>query len=97
MRLNQFYFFSENSVPVLVLKDQKDIALEITVTNNPSDAKNPKKDGEDAHEAKLIATFPDSLTYSTFRELRAYPVSIPEKQGKGYICIFKYLFKYFDL
>ncbi|XP_019409763.1 PREDICTED: integrin alpha-6 isoform X2 [Crocodylus porosus] len=67
------YLPVENSVPVLVLKDQKDIALEITVTNNPSDTKNPKKDGEDAHEAKLTATFPDSLTYSTFRELRAYP------------------------
>ncbi|XP_065526441.1 integrin alpha-6 isoform X1 [Lathamus discolor] len=67
------YLPIENGVPVLVLKDQKDIALEITVTNNPSDAKNPQKDGEDAYEAKLIATFPDSLTYSAFREMRAYP------------------------
>uniref|UniRef100_A0A8C8SN44 Integrin subunit alpha 6 n=1 Tax=Pelusios castaneus TaxID=367368 RepID=A0A8C8SN44_9SAUR len=67
------YLPIENNVSVLVLKDQKDIALEITVTNNPSEAKNPLKDGEDAHEAKLIATFPDSLTYSAFRELRAYP------------------------
>ncbi|EMP35108.1 Integrin alpha-6 [Chelonia mydas] len=67
------YLHSENNVPVLVLKDQRDIALEITVTNNPSDPKNLQKDGEDAHEAKLVATFPDSLTYSAFRELRAYP------------------------
>ncbi|XP_077685737.1 integrin alpha-6 isoform X3 [Eretmochelys imbricata] len=67
------YLPIENNVPVLVLKDQRDIALEITVTNNPSDAKNLQKDGEDAHEAKLVATFPDSLTYSAFRELRAYP------------------------
>ncbi|XP_030344548.1 integrin alpha-6 isoform X4 [Strigops habroptila] len=67
------YLPIENGVPVLVLKDQKDIALEITVTNNPSDAKNPQKDGEDAYEAKLIATFPDSLTYSAFREMRGYP------------------------
>uniref|UniRef100_A0A8C4WKW9 Integrin subunit alpha 6 n=1 Tax=Gopherus evgoodei TaxID=1825980 RepID=A0A8C4WKW9_9SAUR len=67
------YLPIENNVPVLVLKDQKDIALEITVTNNPSDAKNLQKDGEDAHEAKLVATFPDSLTYSSFRELRANP------------------------
>ncbi|KAG8124921.1 hypothetical protein E2320_020203, partial [Naja naja] len=29
------YFPMENNVPVLVLKDQKEIALEITVTNNP--------------------------------------------------------------
>ncbi|XP_062434250.1 integrin alpha-6 isoform X2 [Rhea pennata] len=67
------YLPIENDVPVLILKDQKDIALEITVTNNPSDAKNPQKDGEDAYEAKLIATFPDSLTYSAFREMRGYP------------------------
>ncbi|KAM8806520.1 integrin alpha-6 isoform 3-T3 [Eudromia elegans] len=67
------YLPIENDVPVLVLKDQKDIALEITVTNNPSDAKNPQKDGEDAYEAKLIATFPDSLTYSAFREMKGYP------------------------
>ncbi|XP_015723981.1 integrin alpha-6 isoform X2 [Coturnix japonica] len=67
------YLPIENGIPVLVLKDQKDIALEITVTNNPSDARNPKKDGEDAYEAKLIATFPDSLTYSAFREMRGYP------------------------
>ncbi|XP_037768118.1 integrin alpha-6 isoform X5 [Chelonia mydas] len=67
------YLPIENNVPVLVLKDQRDIALEITVTNNPSDPKNLQKDGEDAHEAKLVATFPDSLTYSAFRELRAYP------------------------
>uniref|UniRef100_A0A674H2G2 Integrin subunit alpha 6 n=1 Tax=Taeniopygia guttata TaxID=59729 RepID=A0A674H2G2_TAEGU len=67
------YLPLENGMPVLVLKDQKDIALEITVTNNPSDIKNPQKDGEDAYEAKLIATFPDSLTYSAFREMRGYP------------------------
>uniref|UniRef100_A0A8C3UCY8 Integrin subunit alpha 6 n=1 Tax=Catharus ustulatus TaxID=91951 RepID=A0A8C3UCY8_CATUS len=67
------YLPLENGMPVLVLKDQKDIALEITVTNNPSDVKNPQKDGEDAYEAKLIANFPDSLTYSAFREMRAYP------------------------
>ncbi|XP_039411380.1 integrin alpha-6 isoform X2 [Corvus cornix cornix] len=67
------YLPLENGMPVLVLKDQKDIALEITVTNNPSDVKYPQKDGEDAYEAKLIATFPDSLTYSAFREMRGYP------------------------
>ncbi|XP_061464473.1 integrin alpha-6 isoform X2 [Rhineura floridana] len=67
------YLPIENNVPVLVLKDQKDIALEITVTNSPSDPRDLQKDGEDAHEAKLIATFPDSLTYSAFRELKAFP------------------------
>uniref|UniRef100_A0A8D2LY71 Integrin subunit alpha 6 n=1 Tax=Varanus komodoensis TaxID=61221 RepID=A0A8D2LY71_VARKO len=67
------YLPVENNVPVLVLKDQKDIALEITVTNSPSDPRQPQKDGEDAHEAKLIASFPDSLTFSAFRELKSFP------------------------
>ncbi|XP_072836166.2 integrin alpha-6 isoform X1 [Pogona vitticeps] len=67
------YFPIENNVPVLVLKDQKDIALEITVTNSPSDPRDPQKDGEDAYEAKFIATFPDSLTYSAFREYKGFP------------------------
>ncbi|XP_072468429.1 integrin alpha-6 isoform X1 [Notamacropus eugenii] len=67
------YLPIHNGVPELVLKDQKDIALEITVTNSPSDPRNPAKDGDDAHEAKLVATFPDTLTYSAYRELKAYP------------------------
>jgi hypothetical protein len=74
-----FFFNSQKGIPELVLKDQKDIALEITVTNSPSDPRNPRKDGDDAHEAKLIATFPDTLTYSAYRELRAFPVSVFEK------------------
>ncbi|XP_038607027.1 integrin alpha-6 isoform X2 [Tachyglossus aculeatus] len=67
------YLPIQNGVPEFVLKDQKDIALEITVTNNPSNPRNPSKDGDDAHEAKLIASFSDTLTYSAYRELRAYP------------------------
>nr|XP_033800640.1 integrin alpha-6 isoform X2 [Geotrypetes seraphini] len=70
---NFSYLQIEKDTPVLVLKNQKDIALEITITNNPSDPLNPKKDGDDAHEAKLIASFPNTLSYSTYRELRGYP------------------------
>lgn len=40
------------------LSDQKDIALEVTVKN---------KNGDDAHEAKLMGRFDDSLSYSGFR------------------------------
>ncbi|KAF7661523.1 hypothetical protein LDENG_00258880 [Lucifuga dentata] len=47
----------ENGVPVVSLTDQKDIALEVTVTN---------QNGDDAHEASVIASFPPSLTYSAF-------------------------------
>lgn len=73
-------FTSQKGIPELVLKDQKDIALEIIVTNNPTDPRNPTKDGDDAHEARLIATFPDTLTYSAYRELRAFPVSVLRDQ-----------------
>ncbi|XP_042192363.1 LOW QUALITY PROTEIN: integrin alpha-6-like [Callorhinchus milii] len=59
-------FPKENGAPVFKLSDQKDIVLEVTVTNKPSNVQNPKKDGDDAHEAQLIATFPETLTYSAF-------------------------------
>ncbi|XP_013913679.1 PREDICTED: integrin alpha-6 isoform X1 [Thamnophis sirtalis] len=84
------YFPMENNVPVLVLKDQKDIALEITVTNSPSNAMHPLKDGEDAHEARLVATFPDSLTYSSLRINQAYlekPIACrPNSNGSQVDC-----------
>uniref|UniRef100_A0A667Z438 Integrin subunit alpha 6 n=1 Tax=Myripristis murdjan TaxID=586833 RepID=A0A667Z438_9TELE len=49
----------ENGVPVFSLNDQKkDLALQVTVKN---------KNGDDAHEAKLVGTFPDTLSYSGFR------------------------------
>ncbi|XP_028283478.1 integrin alpha-6-like isoform X2 [Parambassis ranga] len=48
----------ENGVPVMSLSDQKDIALEVQVTN---------MNGEDAHEALLIALLPRSLSYSAYR------------------------------
>ncbi|XP_066544443.1 integrin alpha-6 [Amia ocellicauda] len=49
-----------NGLPEISLSDQKDIALEITVTN---------ANGDDAHEARLVATFPDTLSYSASRTL----------------------------
>uniref|UniRef100_A0A4W3IHX1 Integrin subunit alpha 6 n=1 Tax=Callorhinchus milii TaxID=7868 RepID=A0A4W3IHX1_CALMI len=69
----------ENGAPVFKLSDQKDIVLEVTVTNKPSNSQNPKKDGDDAHEAQLIATFPETLTYSAYRDLTIY-------QDKQLIC-----------
>ncbi|XP_068196562.1 integrin alpha-6-like isoform X2 [Antennarius striatus] len=48
----------QNGLPLISLSDQKDIALEIKVTNH---------NGDDAYEASVIANFPRSLTYSTFR------------------------------
>ncbi|TSK17965.1 Integrin alpha-6 [Bagarius yarrelli] len=47
-----------NGVPVISLSHQKEIALEVTVTN---------KDGDDAYESVLNAFLPDSLSYSAVR------------------------------
>ncbi|KAM4701627.1 integrin alpha-7 isoform 2-T2 [Discoglossus pictus] len=57
----------DNDLPIFSLTDQKDIALKITITNFPSDHLKPQSDGDDAHEAQLIATFPDTLSYSGVR------------------------------
>ncbi|XP_052461650.1 integrin alpha-6 isoform X1 [Carassius gibelio] len=51
----------ENGMPVISLSDQKDFALEVTVRN---------RNGDDAHEARLIGQFDESLSYSGFRSLR---------------------------
>ncbi|KAK0145035.1 Integrin alpha-6 [Merluccius polli] len=56
----------EGGVPLVSLSDQKEIALEITVTNNK---------GDDAYEASLNATFPNALSYSTFRVIQNAPVT----------------------
>ncbi|KAK3543748.1 hypothetical protein QTP70_027161 [Hemibagrus guttatus] len=48
----------KNDIAVVSLSDQKDIALEVTVKN---------RNGDDAHEAKLMGWFGDSLSYSGFR------------------------------
>ncbi|XP_077413012.1 integrin alpha-6-like isoform X2 [Vanacampus margaritifer] len=48
----------ENGVPVISLSKQKNVALEVKVTN---------QNGDDAHEASVVAAFPRALTYSAFR------------------------------
>uniref|UniRef100_A0A4W3GK14 Integrin subunit alpha 7 n=1 Tax=Callorhinchus milii TaxID=7868 RepID=A0A4W3GK14_CALMI len=63
---------------LFTLSDQKDIAMQITVTNLPSDPRDPSSDGDDAHEAMLIASFPDSLSFSAFR---APQVPVPHPNG----------------
>lgn len=57
------YLKIEHGVPVLVLKDRENIALEITVTN----------DGDDAHEANLFVALPETLFYSSYKELNGFP------------------------
>lgn len=48
----------ENGVPVISFSNQKDIALEVKVTN---------RNGDDAYEASVLASLPRSLTYSAVR------------------------------
>ncbi|XP_067385956.1 integrin alpha-7 isoform X4 [Emydura macquarii macquarii] len=52
---------------VFAMSDQKDVALEIQVTNLPSDPAAPQRDGDDAHEALLTVTFPPALPYAGIR------------------------------
>uniref|UniRef100_A0A665WQW9 Uncharacterized protein n=1 Tax=Echeneis naucrates TaxID=173247 RepID=A0A665WQW9_ECHNA len=50
---------SKNNIPVFHLNyERKDLALQVTVNN---------MNGDDAYEAKLVGTFPDSLSYSGVR------------------------------
>ncbi|XP_060109433.1 integrin alpha-7 isoform X2 [Heteronotia binoei] len=53
------------------MSDQKVIALEIHITNYPSDAAEPQRDGDDAHEAMLLVVLPPTLPYSALRPYNA--------------------------
>ncbi|KAM4046757.1 integrin alpha-7 isoform 3-T3 [Anomaloglossus baeobatrachus] len=68
----------ENMIPVFSLTDQKDVVLKITVNNFPSDPLHPHLDGDDAHAAQLIATFPETMSYSGVR---------PAAVDKSVVCI----------
>ncbi|XP_078545302.1 integrin alpha-7 isoform X5 [Lissotriton helveticus] len=58
----------EDGKALFAMTDEKeDIALEIRVTNHPSDAIHPQKDGDDAHEAQLTISLPETLLYSGVR------------------------------
>ncbi|XP_048784354.1 integrin alpha-7 isoform X3 [Lagopus muta] len=57
----------EDGTAIFAMSDQKDVALEIHVTNMPSDPTEPQRDGDDAHEAVLTARFPQELPYSAVR------------------------------
>ncbi|XP_071887889.1 integrin alpha-7 isoform X1 [Anas platyrhynchos] len=65
----------EDGTAIFAMSDQKDVALEIHVTNLPSDPAEPQRDGDDAHEAVLTATFPEELPYSAVRPYDGRPPS----------------------
>ncbi|XP_066517067.1 integrin alpha-6b isoform X2 [Hoplias malabaricus] len=50
----------QSGLPVISLSDQKEIALEVTVTN---------KNGDDAYETVVTGILPKSLSYSAFRTM----------------------------
>uniref|UniRef100_A0A8C4SST7 Integrin subunit alpha 7 n=1 Tax=Erpetoichthys calabaricus TaxID=27687 RepID=A0A8C4SST7_ERPCA len=62
-----FHREEEDGIPVFALSGQKDVALEVTITNHPSNPRKPMADGDDAHAAQLFVHLPDSLSYSGFR------------------------------
>lgn len=57
----------ENDVQVYSVTDQRLMALEITVTNEPSNPLLPEEDGDDAHAAQLFISLPDTLSYTGSR------------------------------
>ncbi|XP_004773092.1 integrin alpha-7 isoform X2 [Mustela putorius furo] len=60
---------ADGTTALFALSGQPVIGLELTVTNLPSDPAQPQADGDDAHEAQLLVTLPDSLHYSGVRAL----------------------------
>uniref|UniRef100_A0A8C5BVA1 Integrin subunit alpha 6 n=1 Tax=Gadus morhua TaxID=8049 RepID=A0A8C5BVA1_GADMO len=66
----------ENGTPVFSMSEQKtDLALQVTVKN---------RNGDDAHEAKLVGSFPESLSYSGFR---SHNPTVSADREKQVICI----------
>ncbi|XP_075758068.1 integrin alpha-7 isoform X1 [Pelodiscus sinensis] len=65
---------------VFAMSDQKFVALEIQVTNLPSDPAVPHQDGDDAHEALLTVTFPEALPYAGIRSHESWALPGLEKQ-----------------
>lgn len=60
---------TDGTTALFALSGQPVIGLELTVTNLPSDPAQPQADGDDAHEAQLLVSLPDSLHYSGVRAL----------------------------
>ncbi|XP_062976019.1 integrin alpha-7 isoform X1 [Elgaria multicarinata webbii] len=61
----------EDDLAVFSMSDQKFVALEIHLTNFPSDPAQLQQDGDDAHEAMLLVSLPPTLPYSTLRPYNA--------------------------
>ncbi|CAL8338980.1 unnamed protein product [Lota lota] len=53
----------DEGVQVFSMTDQRSVVLEITITNSPSDPRDPDEDGDDAHAAQLLISLPPTLSY----------------------------------
>lgn len=61
----------DDGLDIFSMSDQKVVALEISITNFPSDVAEPQRDGEDAYEAMLFVLLPPTLPYSASRPYNA--------------------------
>ncbi|XP_053158528.1 integrin alpha-7 isoform X3 [Hemicordylus capensis] len=61
----------DDGFDIFSMSDQKFVALEIHVSNFPSDTAEPQRDGDDAHEATLFVHLPPTLPYSAVRPYNA--------------------------
>ncbi|NWH95480.1 ITA6 protein, partial [Aegithalos caudatus] len=71
----------EDGTVIFAMSDQKDVALEVEVTNEPSDPSDPQRDGDDAHQALLVATFPPELPYAALRPDEAGGLGVRARGG----------------
>ncbi|CAK6954171.1 integrin alpha-6 [Scomber scombrus] len=68
----------ENKIPVFHLNyERKNLALQVTVSN---------RNGDDAYEAKLVGSFPDSLSYSGVRSQQTMIICVANQNGSQADC-----------
>ncbi|KAJ7317939.1 hypothetical protein JRQ81_004101, partial [Phrynocephalus forsythii] len=79
----------DDGLDIFSMSDQKVVALEISITNFPSDVAEPQQDGEDAYEAMLFVLLPPTLPYSASRPYNAtekVPVCVSNQNASRVEC-----------
>uniref|UniRef100_A0A6J0SV55 Integrin alpha-7 isoform X1 n=1 Tax=Pogona vitticeps TaxID=103695 RepID=A0A6J0SV55_9SAUR len=79
----------DDGLDIFSMSDQKVVALEIFITNFPSDVAEPQQDGEDAYEAMLFVHLPPTLPYSASRPYNAtekVPVCVSNQNASHVEC-----------
>uniref|UniRef100_A0A8C6VF07 Integrin subunit alpha 7 n=1 Tax=Naja naja TaxID=35670 RepID=A0A8C6VF07_NAJNA len=75
----------DDGLDVFSMSDQKGIALGISITNFPSVAAEPQRDGDDAHEAMLLISLPSTLTYASLRQYNEKIPTCESNQNATYV------------